>query len=60
MALYYVKRDLYGVRAGQVERFAAHKAGAFLLAGDIEPYDEAKHAGKPGAPPREVKPVRTK
>lgn len=52
MALYYVKHDLYGVAAGRVERFAAHKAGQLLMEKSIEPYDPAEHAGKPGAPDR--------
>jgi len=55
MSLYYVKRDLFGVQAGRVERFAPHKAGAFLAEGFIEPYDEKKHGSKPGAPPYESK-----
>jgi hypothetical protein len=55
MALYYVKRDLYGVKAGTVERFAGHKAASFLMDGSIEPYDEKRHAKAPGAPPPEPK-----
>jgi hypothetical protein len=57
---YFVKRDLYGVPAGRVEMFADHRAGALLLNGDIEVYDEKKHGDKPGAPPRAARaePVR--
>lgn len=50
MQLYYVKNDLYGVSKGRVERFADHKAAPLVLAGDIEPYDERKHASAPGSP----------
>lgn len=55
MLTYYVKKDLWGVRAGTVERFSPHKAGALLVEGFIEPYDEKKHGDKPGAPPYEAK-----
>ena len=50
MHLYYVKQDLYGVPKGRVERFADHKAGALVVAGAIEPYDEKRHGLAPGAP----------
>lgn len=50
MAYYYVKTDLYGIAAGHVERFAAHKASVLVQEGMIEPFDERKHAGVPGAP----------
>lgn len=55
MQLFYVKKDLFGLRAGRVERFAPHKAGAYLVEGMIEPYDEKKHANAPGSPPYEKK-----
>jgi len=51
MRYYFVKRQLYGVSAGTVERFTDTKAGPLMLSGDIEPYDPKRHAGKPGAPP---------
>lgn len=60
MAYYFVKRPLYGVRAGIVERFALHKAGPLVQTGDIEPYDEKKHGSMPGAPAsqkQQVKPI---
>lgn len=50
MDLYYVKTPLYGVQAGRVERFAAHKALQYLKDGSIEAYDPQKHRGMPGAP----------
>ena len=50
MAYYFVKKDLWGVKRGTVERFADHKALQFLREGSIEPYDAKKHAEKPGAP----------
>ncbi len=49
MQFYYVKSDLAGVPAGTVERFAQHKAAPLVLDGTLVPYDEKKHAGKPGA-----------
>lgn len=55
MSYYYVKRDLYGIAAGRVERFTPHKAGALVVDGSIEPYDEQKHGKAPGAPASEVK-----
>lgn len=55
MSLYFVKKDLFGVKAGTVERFAHHKAGAYVLDGSIEPYDEKKHGSRAGAPPYEAK-----
>lgn len=62
MQLYFVKRDLWGIKAGRIERFAPHKAGPLLVSGDIEPYDERKHGDKPGAPPRSMKaePIKAK
>jgi len=50
MHFYYVKRDLWGIKAGTVERFAPHKAAGLTISGDIEPYDERRHKGAPGAP----------
>lgn len=50
MKLYFVKRELWGVPAGTVERFADNKAGPLVADGSIELYDPKKHAGKPGAP----------
>jgi hypothetical protein len=55
MAFYFVKRDLYGIRAGTVERFGPQKAGVFVLDGSIEPYDERRHSKAPGAPASEPK-----
>lgn len=55
---YLVKTDLFGIRRGTVERFAPHKAGALLQAGQIEPYDPKKHAGKPGAPESKIEPIK--
>jgi len=48
--LYHVKKDLFGIKAGRIERFAPQKAGLLLIEGDIEPYDEKKHGHLPGAP----------
>lgn len=39
MKLYYVKTDLFGVKAGTVERFADFAAGRHLAEGAIEPFD---------------------
>lgn len=50
MQFYYVKRPLYGVAAGRVERFADHRALVLVRDGAIEPYDPKRHAGSPGAP----------
>lgn len=50
MGLYYVKAPLWGVPAGRVERFAAHKAAPLVIDGAIEEYDPKRHAGRPGAP----------
>lgn len=52
MSLYYVKKPLFGVAAGRVERFAAHRAGTLLLDGSIEAYDEKnkRHREAPGSP----------
>jgi hypothetical protein len=47
MKLYLVKVDLFGLKAGSVERFSDHKAGALVVGGEIEPFDpkNPKHAG---------------
>lgn len=52
MQHYFVKKGLFGISAGSVERFAPHKAGALVLDGSIEPYDEKKkqHREAPGSP----------
>jgi hypothetical protein len=50
MRYYFVKGDLYGVPKGTVERFADHKAALLVRDGKIEPYDEKRHADKPGSP----------
>lgn len=52
MGLYFVKRNLYGVPEGRVERFHSSKAGALVLSGDIEPFspENKRHANAPGAP----------
>lgn len=50
MQLYHVKKDLFGIRAGTVERFSHQKAGLFLQDGSIEPYDEKRHGRLPGSP----------
>ena len=49
MAYYLVKVDMWGIKAGSVERFERHKAAILLLAGDLEPFDRAKHFSAPGA-----------
>lgn len=54
MAYYCVKRDLWGIKRGTVERFMDHKAAQLVREGAIEPYDERKHADRPGAPARKV------
>lgn len=56
---YYVRQALPGLPAGRVERFADHRALAFLRAGDIEEYQPTKHAGLPGAPDARL-PTETK
>ncbi len=48
--LYFVKKPLYGIAAGRVERFAPHKAGELIVNGSIEPFDQKKHGKAPGAP----------
>jgi hypothetical protein len=48
--LYFVKKPLYGIVAGRVERFAPHKAGELIVNGSIEPFDRKKHGNAPGAP----------
>jgi hypothetical protein len=55
--LYYVKRDLFGLPAGRVERFAGCKAAPLLVDGAIEPFDPQKHGRAPGAPPEHARPV---
>ncbi len=55
MQYYLVKKPLFGIAAGRVERFAPHKAGLFLLEGSIEPYDEKRHGRAPGAPAPETR-----
>lgn len=50
MGFYFVKRDLYGIKAGRVERFLNAKAAAYLVDGSIEPFDRQKHGKAPGAP----------
>lgn len=42
MKYYRVKVDLWGIKAGSIERFADHKAAPLLMAGSIEPYVEPK------------------
>lgn len=49
MGYYFVKRDLPGVPAGRVERFAHARANTYVANGDIAPYDERLHSEKPGA-----------
>ncbi len=51
MRFYFVKRDLWGIKAGSVERFSHHKAALMVLEGDIEAFDPTnrKHATAPGA-----------
>lgn len=49
MRYYYVKTNLFGVPAGQVERFADHRSGPLVADGSIEPFDPQKHGKKPGA-----------
>jgi hypothetical protein len=49
MSYYFVKRDLYGIKAGHVERFNLSRAGMLLAEGAIEPFDPKKHGNKPGA-----------
>lgn len=51
MAYYFVKRDLFGIKAGHVERFAPNKAAGFMADGSIEPYDpkQPRHAKAPGS-----------
>ncbi len=49
MGYYFVKRDLYGIKAGRVERFSPTKAAPLVLDGSLAPYDEKKHSDKPGA-----------
>jgi hypothetical protein len=46
MSLYFVKRPLYGIEAGRVERFAHHAAGPLLSDGSIEAFNEknGRHA----------------
>ena len=39
MGLYYVKRDLFGVPRGVVERFHLLKAAPLLAEGSLEAYD---------------------
>lgn len=60
MALYYVKRDLYGVKRGTVERFAKWRAALLVDSGDIEPYDPRRHGHAPGAPPPPPEDKQTK
>ena len=62
MQHYFVKKDLYGVPAGRVERFAHHKAGALLIEGAIEPYDpkNKKHRDAPGSPPEKAEATSVK
>ena len=55
MAYYFVKKDLWGVPRGSVERFADHKAAQFVREGAIEPYDERRHGDKPGAPKKQAR-----
>lgn len=57
MGLYFVKRALYGIPEGRVERFHASKAGVLLLDGSIEPFapENKRHANAPGAPKPEEK-----
>jgi hypothetical protein len=49
MQFYYVKRDLFGIPAGRVERFSTTKAGPLVIDGSLIPYDEKRHGGKPGS-----------
>jgi len=51
MGFYFVKRGLYGIPPGTVERFADHKAAPLVAAGDVEPFDAKRktHAEAPGA-----------
>jgi hypothetical protein len=49
MQFYYVKRDLWGVPKGSVERFAPQKAAPLLVEGAIEIFDARKHGDAPGA-----------
>lgn len=60
LQFYFVKKDLYGVKAGTVERFWPHKAGQLVADGSIEPFDEKRHGDKPGAEwvPRKARPVQ--
>jgi len=53
MRHYFVKKPLYGVDAGRVERFSIEKAARFLDEGALEPYDPKKHGHAPGAPPED-------
>lgn len=58
MGLYFVKRPLYGIPEGRVERFHASRAGILLQDGSIEPFspDNKRHQNAPGAPkPEEAK-----
>lgn len=62
MNLYYVKNGagLYGVPDDTVERFGLHKGAPLVAQGKLEPYDEKRHGGKPGAPPYEEKKARAR
>jgi hypothetical protein len=50
MNYYFVKQDLWGVKAGTVERFADSVAMLLIKDKKIEPYEEEKHGNKPGSP----------
>ncbi len=42
MNRYFVKRPLFGIDAGRVERFHHSKAALLEAEGSIEPYDEKR------------------
>lgn len=65
MSYYFVKRPLFGIAAGKVERFSDVAAGRLLLDGSLEPFDPRKHGRAPGAecvpgnePQAQAKPIK--
>ena len=49
MQYFYVKKDLWGVQAGRVERFSPTAAAPLVANGSLEPFDPKKHSDYPGA-----------
>jgi len=49
MSYYFVKKPLFGIAAGRVERFGDAQAGRLMMDGSLEPYDAKRHGRAPGA-----------